>query len=159
MTESVFVTVDRLSIEIKDIEAELDKVKLMSLEDAATYYQQFREKFDYIDAVRDKWASIKETLSTAIIPEIFERSAVDSSIKLKSGYRVGVSYRTTASMKDKIGGMKWLEENGLADLIQPTVSSSTLSSVAKNLIEENRSLPEEFFNVVAKPTTSVTKAK
>ncbi len=159
MTESTSVTIDRLSIAIKDIESELEKVKLMPLEEAAIYYQQFRAKFDWLDEVRDKWASVKEVLSVQIMPEIFEKSNVDNYIKLKSGWNVGVSYKLTASMKDKIGGMKWLEENGLADLIQPTVNASTLSSVAKGFIEENKSLPEEFFNVVNKPTTKVTKSK
>lgn len=157
--ESPHVTIDRLDILVKKTEGELDKIRLMPLEEAATMYVEFRDVFDYLNVVRDRWASIKDRLSKEVLPEIFEKSAVAQSITLKSGYRVGVSYRTLASMKDKIGAMKWLEENGLADIIQPTVNSSTLSSVAKTMAEENKSLPEEYFNVVTQPTTSVTKAK
>lgn len=157
--ESTHVTVDRLFSKIKEVEDFLPKLQNMTLEEAAVYYVQFRGEFDYLDQVRDKWATIKEQMSNVILPGIFERSQQDQSIKLKSGVTVTVSFATRASIKDKPGAYKWLEENNLGDLIQPTVNSSTLASVAKNLLDENQSLPPEYFNVSLKPTTSVVKSR
>lgn len=157
--ESTHVTIDRLGITIKEFKETLDKIRTMTVEEAAEIYVDFRDKFDYLDMVRDQWASVKDELSKRIIPEIFEGSRISNSITLKSGYRVGVSYKTLASMTDKIKGMEWLKENGLMDIIQPTVNAGTLASVAKTMAEENQSLPAEYFNVTTAPYTSVTKAK
>lgn len=157
--ESTHVTVDRLLSRINDVEEDLNRIRKMSLEEAAVFYTIFRAEFDYLDEVRNKWASVKEQLSSKIMPEIFEQSQQDQSIKLKTGLTVTVSYKTLASIKDKPGAYKWLEENDLGDLIQPTVNASTLASVAKGLIEENQSLPPELFNVTLKPTTSIVKSR
>lgn len=159
MAETTQVTIDRLHATAVDLKEELSKVRAMSLEEAAVWYVNFRDNYDYLDSVRDEWSKIKEELSGQIMPEIFERSQQDQSIKLKNGKTVVVSFRTTASIKDKMGGYNWLKENGLGDLIQPTVNASTLASVATGLIEENRSLPSEFFNVSLKPTTAVRGGK
>ena len=158
-TESPHVSIDRLDLAIGAKKDELTNVMFMSLEEAATYYVQFREIFDYLDTVRDKWAAVKEELSVKILPDIFERSKVAQSLTLKSGTRVTILYKTMASMKDKEKAMQWLRDNNMGDLIQPTVNASTLASAAKHMAEENQSLPEEFFTTTIKPTTSVTKKK
>lgn len=44
-------------------------------------------------------------------------------------------------------------------LIQETVNSSSLSSLAKELMEEGKEMPEKTFNIHAKDGVSITKAK
>jgi hypothetical protein len=157
--ESPMVTIDRLSILCKTIESTLDDVRKMGIEEAAQVYVDFRQMFDYLDATRDEFARIKERLAKEIIPAIFEESSVDGTINLKSGYRVTLAHRMTATILDKEGAYKWLEDNGMGDIIQPTVNASTLAAVAKNLLEENRSLPPEYFKAGLTPNTSMTKIK
>ncbi len=54
-------------------------------------------------------------------------------------------------------GYKWLVDNGYESLIKPVVNASSLSATAKELIENGRELPEEFFKVHSQPDISVTK--
>lgn len=53
----------------------------------------------------------------------------------------------------------WLRENGLGDLIKPTVNSSSLNAAAKEQIENGKELPEELFRTHSKDGTSITKLK
>ena len=158
--ESLHVTIDRLDIQVGKIEKDLDRIRALSAEEAAVEYVNFREKYDYLDSVFGRLTTAKDKLSREIIPRIFEDSHHDQSINLKTGHRVTVQYRLTASMKNKEAAMKWLQDNGLGDLIQPTVNASTLAAVARGMIEEkNESLPDEYFTVSNLPTTSVTRKK
>lgn len=94
-----------------------------------------------------------------LLPEAFEQEGV-KSIPLAEGFRVGTSTTFRASIKkgEKDAAYAWLRENKLGDIITSTVNASTLSSVAKKMVEEeNKELPEQLFNVGMLPTTSVTK--
>ncbi len=157
--EPPLVSIDRLSVTINEWEEKLLKIRMMPVEEAAQEYVEFRKVFDYLDDVRDKWASVKDQFSKEILPKVFEDSNIDSSISLKSGYRVGISYKLLASIKDKIAGYQWLRDNGLGDIVTETVNASTLSSVAKTLAAENKSMPDDIFNVVTQANTSMTAIK
>jgi hypothetical protein len=54
---------------------------------------------------------------------------------------------------------EWLRDNELGDLIKPTVNASSLSAVAKNLIENGKELPDDLFSVAFKDSISVTVKK
>ena len=95
------------------------------------------------------------------LPEAFERDHV-TSIPLAEGYRVGVSAQFRASIRPefKDEAYEWLENNGFEDLISRTVNAGTLSSTAKQLLDEKgKELPEKLFNVALIPNTSVTTTK
>ena len=160
MEESVLVTIDRLLFAANKVEGQLDNIAKMTAEEAAAAYVEFRDRYDALDAAMDKWVKLKGKLSKEILPRIFEDSMHDNTVTLKSGHRVTISYKTLASIKDKVAGFEWLRNNGLGDLITETVNASTLAATAKKMQEEeNRTLPEEYFNVVLQPNTSITKKK
>lgn len=156
--ESIFVTIDRLGSAISEIEKELSKVESMDIENAAVYYEDFRNKYDSLEAVVKKWTTAKDRLSSYIIPTILEDSQLGQSVKLKSGKTVVVQYKVNVSMPDKDAGMQWLRDNELGELIQETVNSGTLTAVAKGRLEENNALPEELFKMSTKASTAIRKA-
>jgi len=99
------------------------------------------------------------------VPAVFETAGVPN-VPLDEGFRVGVSTKFRASFKseddggDKDAAYQWLRDNGLGDLITSTVNASTLSSAAKNMLEnENKELPSTLFNVAFVPNTSVNTTK
>lgn len=95
------------------------------------------------------------------LPHAIETSG-QKFIALVEGYRVGISYRTLASIKEGMRDMafQWLRKNKLGDLIISTVNASTLSAAAKHMKEEaNQDLPDDLFNVADVPNASVTATK
>lgn len=100
-----------------------------------------------------------EQYKRKLLPEAFEVEGV-KSIPLAEGFRVGTSatYRASIKKDQKDAAYAWLRANKLGDIISSTVNASTLSSVASNMAEnDNKELPEEYFNTAMVPTTSVTK--
>lgn len=106
------------------------------------------------------FTALFERYKKELVPAAFEQAGVPS-VPLDEGMRVGTSYRTFASIKPdaKAAAYDWLRKN-YPDIITPTVNSSTLSSLAKSIQDEdNKELPEDLFNVALVPTTSVTVTK
>lgn len=157
--EPTLVTIDRLNALANSWKEDLANIRTLPVEEAAQKYVEFREIYDYLDVMRDAFVDIKEKLSKEVLPAVFEDSMVDSSVSLKSGFRITITHKTYATVLDKTNAYEWLENNELGDIIQPSVSASTLSAVAKKLLEENRSLPPELFKVTLQPNTSMTKLK
>ncbi len=113
-----------------------------------------------VEAFDKAFSALFERYKKELIPAAFEQAGIPS-LPLDEGMRVGTSYRTFASIRpdEKERAYAWLRKN-YPDIIQPTVNSSTLSSLAKTMQEEdNLELPSDLFNVALVPTTSVTVAK
>lgn len=51
---------------------------------------------------------------------------------------------------------EWLRNNELGDIIKPTVNASSLSAIAKKMLEEGKELPDDLFSVAFKDSISVT---
>lgn len=105
---------------------------------------------------KEVWRNAKELR----VPQSFEAAGVDSA-PLSEGFRVGVTVTKRASIVpgQKEAAFVWLQDNDKADIIQPTVNASTLSSLAKDMAEKNEELPEALFKVYDQPNVSVTKTK
>lgn len=93
------------------------------------------------------------------MPNRFDREKVKTFNTDK--FRVTRTVNIMASIfpEKKEEAFEWLRENGLGDLIKPTVNSSSLNSAAKEQIENGRELPEELFRTHTKDGTSITKLK
>ena len=117
-----------------------------------------RQLKDKIDEAIKPFDKLFEDVKTVRLPAVFDLAGVPT-VNLDEGYRVTVAYNTRASIKggQKDAAFQWLRDNGLGDIVSETVNSSTLSAVAKSMVEENRELNPDLFNVHVLPTTSVTK--
>lgn len=120
-----------------------------------------RQFDDFLDETVKQWKSFFDELKTVTLPEMMEAEGV-TSLPLAEGYRVGMSARMYASIKEgqKEAAYEWLRNNGLGELITETVNASTLSAAAKHRLEEQAlEMPDDLFNAMLKPNTSVTKLK
>lgn len=143
---------------IVDESMELEKTG--DVPDILRFYESIRSAYEALDAAKKRLGSTVDIMSKKVIPEAMGNAGVKTITMEDIGYRFTVSQRYFCSMPNKEDGMEWLRKNGAGDLIQPTVNSGTLSSWAKNrLEEEGLDLPENLFNVTLIPTTSMTKAK
>ncbi len=145
-----------VEISFNQLYNQLEEIKKMPLSSAAADYVHIKNFVDDYEKMGKVITEVRDLLKTQILPNMFDRDKI-TSFNTSNGYRVGVSISTRASMTDKLNGMKWLKENGLADIVSETVNASTLSATAKTLLEEGKELDPEFFNVYLQPTTSVTK--
>jgi len=101
------------------------------------------------------WVEYNGTL----MPAAIEGAGV-TNVPLAEGLRVQRAQVTRASIREGMheAAHAWLKENGHHMIVTETVNASTLSSLAKELIEEqNIDLPDEMFNVALMPVMSITK--
>jgi len=126
---------------------------------------QGRDIVDAVDAVLDAIKQIQTRLIQVMVPEAFERENI-KSFTTQAGHRVTVSMLVRASIKDQAAAFDWLRKNGYGDIIKPTVNASTLSGVAREILEGDGSnpdapqdMPEDIFNVNAIPSTSIVRSK
>lgn len=148
---------ERLRKLLTAIEAETRQAEDAGAIELAIKFVSLRQIKDEFDDVLKVFNTFYEPLKVERLPAVFERQSV-TSIPLKHGYRVGVSYRTLASIRQghRDPAYHWLRANGMPDLITTTVNSNTLSAAARELAKENKELPSEDFNVLHIATTSVT---
>lgn len=144
--------IERLSETIRETEG--DAIEL------ARTFVAMRQLRDNIDAALKPFDVMYAEVKDVKLPARFDEAGVPT-VNLEEGYRVTVAHNTRASIKGdmKERAFEWLRANGLEDIVTETVNSSTLSAVAKSMVEENRELPDDIFNVAIMPTTSVTKKK
>lgn len=152
------VDLDNLVQEFDRLQQTLEAIRSADISEACEAYRSLKDFNDKYSETGKVLTAVIEELKHTVIPAKFESKGV-SSFTTTSGYRIGVSVLTRASMTDKEAGKAWLKDNGLADLVTETVNSSTLAAAAKTLLEEGRELPTEFFKTTLMPTTSVTKVK
>jgi hypothetical protein len=124
-----------------------------------------RDIVDAIDAALEDIKSVQTRLVQVMVPEAFDRENI-KSFTTQAGHRVTVSMLVRASIKDQKLAFDWLKENGYGDIIKPTVNASTLSGVAREILENDGSdpdaptdLPEDIFNVTTIPSTSIVRSK
>lgn len=126
-------------------------------------YKDVRDAKESTKAAREALQELEDNLSKVVIPEIVAYVRDTSGLKppfyIDGVGRVSVSYRFSCSMIDKERGIEWLDSNGHGSIAQRTVNSQTLSSFAKNLMEDKGiELPEDIFKTSTSPYTSITKA-
>jgi hypothetical protein len=122
----------------------------------------FNRIFTFHDKISKLTKSVnaaKVMLKEKTIPERFESEDLKTITLDKIGFRFTVSSQLRASIKKdkKAEAYEWLRENGLGDIIQETVNSSTLSALAKDLLSQAKELDDELFNSQYYDNTSMTK--
>lgn len=150
---------------IPQLRVELESASRRKVEDVARAYVAIYKIKKLLDnetekGVLQQFSALFENFSKKVIPDAIEGSGVEN-IPLSEGMRVGVQNKTYASIREgkKEEALKYLRKN-YPDIISTTVNSSTLSSLAVQLREEdNLELPDDIFNVAIVPTAAVTVIK
>jgi hypothetical protein len=99
-----------------------------------------------------------DVLRLEAIPERMDADGVEN-MKVEGIGRVSLTADLLVSVR---GGAKeslfgWFRDNGLSDMIQPTVNASTLKAFVKGRMKGGKSVPEEFLNVTPITRASITK--
>lgn len=158
---AVIETLTHLGTAIGMLEKELYQAQQKGTTALARSFVVLHNLHGRIDEVSKGFSAIFQGYKVGVLPAAFEQEGVPH-VPLDEGYRVGVSSTLYASI---IGGQKdaamaWLKKNGLGDLIQESINSSSLSATARNLREEqNIDLPGDIFKCTDVHNTSVTRTK
>lgn len=138
----------------------LKQARRGTLPDALRFWKKIGDQYDALDKQRKRIYQSIEDMSRIVIPEMMGEQDIKTITLDDLGFRFTVAQRYSCSMPDKELGMAWLKDNGLGDLIQPTVNAQTLSSAAKKRLEdEGLEMPTELFTTSYMAYTSATKAK
>lgn len=121
--------------------------------------RRFRDIEDALDALRKRFNSVQGKLDESIIPDAFDGKV--TTITSGEGDRGTVSTKVYASIPadNREAAYDWLRNNNYAEMITETVNASSLSSLAKEIMEENRELPDDIFRVHEKSKLSLTRSK
>lgn len=143
---------------IPKLRKQMDASKQRGAIDLARAFTVLHRLVSVVDAKLKPMTHLFEHYKVLVCPEVFEQAGV-SHIPLDAGYRVTISYTLRASVNgdDRTAAYAWLKKHH-PDTVIETVNASTLSKLARELLEqENRELPEKLFKVVNVPNTSVTR--
>lgn len=128
-----------------------------SPQEMARAYIKLRKLADQIsEEIWNPLREMRDKLAYEWVPEAFEMTGT-KNVRLEEGYRVGVQALVRASTKDMEKGIKWMDENGMAEIPKRTINASTLAAVARDMATRNQELPEDIFNVTFGQNTSVTR--
>jgi hypothetical protein len=150
-----------IELALADLRATLPEVKKKRLGVVLAEFFSLRNAYEAMEESRKQIGAEIDNLSKGTIPEMMAEEDTKSQTLELAGlrWRFTVNQRASCSMPDKDKGMNWLKDNGHGDLIQPTVNAQTLSSFAKNYLEQTgMDLPTDLFKVSTSPYTSITKA-
>lgn len=156
---SVSKAVDALGVLLKALDKDMNKQCKKGAIDAARSFVVLRRLKDKFENLDKTWKALFAHYDKEVLPELFEAAGV-TSLPLTEGFRVGVSNKFYASIKEgkRDEGWEWLRANGLSEIITETVNASSLSAAIKHEIKENNlEPPENLFTTAWVPNTSVTK--
>lgn len=149
-----------------------DVLKDLPLGDACDLVSDFKVIMDGLGGDSGTVAAIKGRLSylrEVTMPEILtaakvktfntDRFRVTKTTKLMASVNPDAGFHTEGEFAGQPKAWDWLRENGHDALIKPTVNASSLSAVAKEMIENGSELPEDLFRVHTKEAISITKKR
>lgn len=141
--------------------AAFDAAKKGAPEDLIRLYVATDESYDRLDKARKELYAMLEGVSRNYIPEVLAERQIKTISLDDIKRRITVAVRISASIvpDNKALAFQWLRDNKADALIQETVNAGTLSSFAKQRLEEGYELPEELFKMNTMQYTSVTKIK
>ena len=99
-----------------------------------------------------------DVLRYEAIPTKMDDEGIEN-IRIEGIGRVGLTADMFVSVKDKQGLFHWLEQEGMDDIIQPSVNAGTLKAFVKSRMKDNLPVPDEFLNINPVTRASITKAK
>ena len=112
------------------------------------------------DDLEDRLKTVNATydlLRIELIPAAMENEGVER-VTYEGIGRVNLTGDLYVQVQNKPGLMDWLSDEGMGDLIQPTVNSSTLKAFIKRRIAAGQEIPEEFVKVSPFTRASITKS-
>ena len=97
-----------------------------------------------------------DVLRMEIIPEKMDNDGIEN-IKIEGLGRISLTADMFCAVTDKQALFQWFNDNDLADLIQPTVNSSTLKAFVKRRMKDNKPIPESALRITPFTRASITK--
>lgn len=120
------------------------------------------QMYDSLSDMKKGYNALYDNFSQEYVPDTLRKQGVRNitiEIPGVGNRRFQMSNRWACSIINKDVGFQWLRENGLGDLIKPTVNASTLAATAKNMSEEyGKEMPPDIFKTSINTFTSVVKA-
>lgn len=129
----------------------------VSLRDLAMHMKSTREEKERIEADLSRVNAIYDVLRYEAIPQKMDEEGMEKGPTFEGIGRISLTADMFVSTTDKEGLFGWLEDNGLADIIQPTVNPSTLKAFIKGRMKGGKEVPSDYVSVSPVTRASITK--
>ena len=97
-----------------------------------------------------------DLLRIELIPAAMEDEGVER-VTYEGIGRVNLTGDMYVKVQNKAGLMDWLSDEGLGDIVQPSINASTLKALIKRRIANGSPIPEDFVKVTPFTRASITK--
>lgn len=126
----------------------------LELEQAVEVFAQLNKELDEITTKKAELQNRYDFLRRAIIPKLMDDKDITSAKfgSIGRGIRIQDEFFVSSREDQREALHQWLVDNGEADLIKPTVASSTLKAFVSRAIKDGREYPAECINVSVVPT-------
>lgn len=131
----------------------------LSLTDISRAMNDTRVALDAATVVKKDLQEKYDILRLSIVPSAMEEQEI-TNLTVEGIGRVGLTSDIYASLPagNREQGYTWLKENGLGDIIRPTINAGTLKATIKALLKKGEIiLPEGVFKVTPFTRASITK--
>jgi hypothetical protein len=130
----------------------------LSLHALASHMKAMREEKEEVEAQLSLINAKYDVLRYEAIPNKMDEEGMEKGPTYEGIGRISLTADMFVSTINKQGLFDWLDDNGLGDIIQPTVNPSTLKAFVKGRMKEGKEVPSEYVKITPVTRASITKA-
>jgi hypothetical protein len=129
----------------------------MSLHSLAVHMQLMQAEKEEAEAALSLINAKLDVLRLEMIPQVMDEEGMEKGPTYEGIGRITLTADMYTSVINKDGLYEWLGDNGLDDIIQPTINASTLKAFIKGRMRAGKEIPAEFVKVTPFTRASITK--
>lgn len=126
----------------------------LELDQAVEVFNQLNKELEEITEKKTDIQNRYDFIRRAILPRLMEDKDITSAkfSNIGRGVRIQDEFFVSSREDQREALYQWLTDNGEADLIKPTVASSTLKAFVSRAIKEGKEYPSDCVTVTVIPT-------
>lgn len=126
----------------------------LELDQAVEVFNQLNKELEEITEKKTEIQNRYDFVRRAIIPRLMEDKDITSAkfSNIGRGVRIQDEFFVSSREDQREALYQWLVDHGEADMIKPTVNSSTLKAFVSRAMKEGKEYPADHVNVSIVPT-------
>lgn len=123
----------------------------------AEMFVLLRELYETADEIKKHYGKAFDWLRVTYIPNRMDDLGA-TSIKLDGLGRLGLTDDLRVKTIDREAAFRWLEDQGLGDLITETINASTLKATLRRMMKKGEEVPDSLFELAPFTRANLTKS-
>ena len=115
-----------------------------------------KQAYEAVDEKKKTLGKVYDHLRTVTVPERMDDEGI-GNVRVDGVGQCKLTSDMYVSVQDKSALFRWLEEQGLEDLIQEQVNTQQLKSKLRKLMESGEEVPNDYVKITPFTRASITK--